>query len=155
MFRISPELFEDFSCLLSWDTETTTNSPELPAIFQSQILKQIQRKSHKVFWRADKTKLRRIHLVVMTDVAMDSLAQKGRIMRHILWRFVLCFSCGSSIPHSLPSDKGHTITEVPPIQKYYLQFLNSWIIASELHDGNITSCPQSSLECCDRLPSRQ
>ena len=32
--RIFPEFIEEFSCLVSWETETRKNSPKIPAIFQ-------------------------------------------------------------------------------------------------------------------------
>ena len=33
LLRIVPEFFEDFSCLISSETETSKNSPKIPAIF--------------------------------------------------------------------------------------------------------------------------
>ena len=43
-----PRFFWDFSCFISWETETTKNSPEVPAIFECQIPSQIWKNSpHK------------------------------------------------------------------------------------------------------------
>ena len=39
-----PEFFEDFSCLVSWETETRKNSPKIPAIFQGKIPRQTRKK---------------------------------------------------------------------------------------------------------------
>ena len=53
-----PELFEDFSCFISWETETTINSPKIPTIFQCHIPRQTQPKQpQKVFWRAAKVNI--------------------------------------------------------------------------------------------------
>ena len=41
--RIFPELFEEFSCFISWETETWKNSPKIPAIFQCKIPRQIRK----------------------------------------------------------------------------------------------------------------
>ena len=37
LLRILPQCFEDLSCFVSWETETTENSPEIPGMFQCQI----------------------------------------------------------------------------------------------------------------------
>ena len=42
--RIFPEFFEDFSCFVSWETETRKNSPKIPAIFQCKIPRQTRKK---------------------------------------------------------------------------------------------------------------
>ena len=47
--RIFSEFFEDFSCFVSWETETRKNSPKIPAIFQCKIPRQILKKIHKMF----------------------------------------------------------------------------------------------------------
>ena len=48
--RILLQIFEDFSCFISWEMEVATkNSPRIPAIFQSKIPRQIRRKIHKHF----------------------------------------------------------------------------------------------------------
>ena len=39
-----PEFFEDFSCFISWETETRKKSPEIPAIFQCKIPRQTRKK---------------------------------------------------------------------------------------------------------------
>ena len=49
-----PEFYEDFSCFVSWETETRKNSPEIPAIFQCKILRPIRKNIHKSFCRAGK-----------------------------------------------------------------------------------------------------
>ena len=38
LLRILPEFFQDFSCFVAWELETTNNSPKIPAIFQCQML---------------------------------------------------------------------------------------------------------------------
>ena len=49
--KFSPEIL----CFVFWETETTKNSPKIPAIFQCQIPRQSDRKnSQKVFWGASK-----------------------------------------------------------------------------------------------------
>ena len=56
--RIFPELFEEFSCFVSWETETIKNSPKTPAIFQCKIPRQIRKKMFtKSFWRGGKVTL--------------------------------------------------------------------------------------------------
>ena len=44
LLRIFPEFFEDFSCFVSWETETRKNSPKIPAIFQCKIPRQTRKK---------------------------------------------------------------------------------------------------------------
>ena len=44
-----PDFFEDFSCFVSFETETMENSPNIPAISQCQIPRQIQRKNSEKF----------------------------------------------------------------------------------------------------------
>ena len=45
-----PRFFcEDFSCFVSWGTETTENWANNPAIFECQIPRQIRRKNHESF----------------------------------------------------------------------------------------------------------
>ena len=39
-----PEFFKDFSCFVSWETETRKNSPKIPAIFQCKIPRQTRKK---------------------------------------------------------------------------------------------------------------
>ena len=41
--RIFPEFFGEFSCFVSWETETIRNSPKFPAIFQCKIPRQIRK----------------------------------------------------------------------------------------------------------------
>ena len=43
LLRIFPEFFEDFSCFVSWETETRNNSPKIPTIFQCKIPRQIRK----------------------------------------------------------------------------------------------------------------
>ena len=38
-----PEFFEEFSCFVSWETETRKHSPKIPAIFQWKIPRQIRK----------------------------------------------------------------------------------------------------------------
>ena len=49
MLRIFPEIFEDFSCFVSWETETTKHSPKIPTVIQCQISRQIERKNSQNF----------------------------------------------------------------------------------------------------------
>ena len=48
LLRIFPEYFEDFSCFVSWETETRKNSPKIPAIFQCKIPRQTRKNIHKI-----------------------------------------------------------------------------------------------------------
>ena len=49
LLRIFPEFFEEFSCFVSWKTETRKNSPKIPAIFQCKIPRQTRKKNiHKI-----------------------------------------------------------------------------------------------------------
>ena len=43
--RIFPEMFEEFSCFVSWETATRKNSPKTPASFQCKIPRQIPKKN--------------------------------------------------------------------------------------------------------------
>ena len=45
MPRIFPEIFEEFSCFVSWEAETRKNSAKIPAIFQCKIPRQSRRKN--------------------------------------------------------------------------------------------------------------
>ena len=55
LLRIFPEFFEEFSCFVSWETETRKNSPKFLAIFQCKIPRQTRKKIFtKFFWRAGK-----------------------------------------------------------------------------------------------------
>ena len=57
LLRIFPEFFEDFSCFVSWETETRKNSPKIPAIFQCKIPRQIRKKNiHKMFLESRQSK---------------------------------------------------------------------------------------------------
>ena len=38
-----PRFFEEFSCFVSWETETRKNSPKIPAIFQCKIPRQTRK----------------------------------------------------------------------------------------------------------------
>ena len=44
-----PRIFEEFSCFISWETETRKNSPKIPAIFQCKIPRQTRRKNPQKF----------------------------------------------------------------------------------------------------------
>ena len=44
LLRSFPEKKEEFSCFVSWETETRKNSPKIPAIFQCKIPRQIRKK---------------------------------------------------------------------------------------------------------------
>ena len=44
LLRIFPEFFEEFSCFVSWETETRKNSQKIPAFFQYQISRQTRKK---------------------------------------------------------------------------------------------------------------
>ena len=48
LLRIFPEFFEDFSCFVSWETETRKNSPKIPAIFQSKFPGKHEKNIHKI-----------------------------------------------------------------------------------------------------------
>ena len=51
------EFFEDFSCFVSWETETRKNSPKIPAIFQCKIPRQTRKKNiHKIFLESRQSK---------------------------------------------------------------------------------------------------
>ena len=53
--EFSLKFLEDFSCFISWETETITNSPKIPAIFQCKIPRQTTKNIFtKFFWRAGK-----------------------------------------------------------------------------------------------------
>ena len=45
LLRISPEIFEDFSCFVSWEAETRKNSPKIPGVFQCKIPSQIRKRN--------------------------------------------------------------------------------------------------------------
>ena len=49
LLRMFPEFFEEFSCFVSWETETRKNSPKIPAIFQCKIPRQIRKKYSQNF----------------------------------------------------------------------------------------------------------
>ena len=50
LLRIFPELFEGFSCFVSWEMETSKKSPKIPGVFQCEIPRQTRRtKIHKSF----------------------------------------------------------------------------------------------------------
>ena len=40
-----PRIFEDFSCFVSWETDTRKNSPKIPAVFQCKIPRQTRKKN--------------------------------------------------------------------------------------------------------------
>ena len=53
VLRNFPDMFENFSCFVSWESETTEILPNIPATFQCQTSRQIIRNIiHKVLWRA-------------------------------------------------------------------------------------------------------
>ena len=55
--RIFPEFFEEFSCFVSWDTETRKNSPKIPAIFQCKVPRQTRKKNiHKILLESRQSK---------------------------------------------------------------------------------------------------
>ena len=55
-----PEVFEDFSCFVSWETETRKNAPKIPAIFQRKISQANTKKIFtKFFCRAGRVKYRK------------------------------------------------------------------------------------------------
>ena len=56
MLRKFPESFEDFSCFVCWETETTKNSPKPPPFFNAKSPG--REKDHKSFWRAGKVRIR-------------------------------------------------------------------------------------------------
>ena len=51
LLRIFPEFFKDFSCFVSWETETRKNSPKIPTIFQCKFPGKHEKNIHKMFWR--------------------------------------------------------------------------------------------------------
>ena len=56
LLRIFPEFFEEFSCFVSWETETRKNSPKMPAIFQCKIPRQTPKIFTKFFWGSRQSK---------------------------------------------------------------------------------------------------
>ena len=57
LLRIFPEFVEDFSCFVSWETETRKNSPKIPAIFQCKIPRQTRKKNiHKILLESRQSK---------------------------------------------------------------------------------------------------
>ena len=47
--KFCSKFFEEFSCFVSWETETRKNSLKIPAIFQCKIPRQMRKKIHRTF----------------------------------------------------------------------------------------------------------
>ena len=47
--EICSQFLEEFSCLVSWETETRKNAPKIPGIFQCKIPRPIRRKNPQKF----------------------------------------------------------------------------------------------------------
>ena len=56
LLRIFPEIFQDFSCFVSWETETTKNSPKIPPFFNAKSPGKVKEKIHKSFLESRQTK---------------------------------------------------------------------------------------------------
>ena len=54
--RIFPEFFEDFSCFVSWETETRKNSPKIPAIFNAKFPGKHRKNIHKTLLESRQSK---------------------------------------------------------------------------------------------------
>ena len=64
--EFSPNIFEDFSCFVSWETETRKNSPKIPAIFQCKIHQANTKKIFtKFFWCARQSNFFVINFVLL------------------------------------------------------------------------------------------
>ena len=113
--RIFLDFFLEFSRFVSWETETTKNSPTIPAIFQCKIPRQIRRKkSPKVFWRAGKLtvqsetgriRFRRV-TVSNTDLSESFCPHRvpGRELSEFLSAYCLCAKVNSpSFSQNSPS----------------------------------------------------
>ena len=100
-----PDFFEEFSCFVSWETETRKISPKIPAIFQCKIPRQNWRKNPQLFSGEQAKKMTFCCLFVLVPVWVPPNSQGRNFPERILvkkfswksrifwWIFRWIFSC--------------------------------------------------------------